>query len=289
MIGTGVVGLAAAHALLARGLTVTVLGPRPAGAAGQGSAPAGAMLSPFSEVDASQPEARVELEVGQRLKAFARYPAWLDELAAASRQPPIPLVPGTWVVATAAERDDLAAIARAAHGATHPAEPHHSTDHTGLAQGAESAAALWLPTEPSLDITRLLLFRLPRSRTPSASDGSSRRRPCPPRTRQPRIRLRHPPRSPLPRTRASPHPRRRSRPDHRPSRSEHGHAPGHLPLRSTDPHRGQAHLVWDLRRWDEQVRRRGVRRWHYPAVSVGLSEARTARETLVAPVERAAI
>jgi glycine oxidase len=156
VVGTGVIGLAAAHELLARGLTVTVLGPRPAAAPGQASAAAGAMLSLFSEVDAGQPAARVELEVGQRLKAFARYPAWLDGLAAASGHPPVQLVPGTWVVAGDAELDDLAVIAQAARAATHPAELHRGGDVDGLQPDVAPAAALWLPTEPSLDITRLL-------------------------------------------------------------------------------------------------------------------------------------
>src|SRR6266540_3379231 len=130
--------------------------PRPASAPGQASAAAGAMLSLFSEVDAAQPDARIELEVSQRLKSFARYPAWLDGLAAASGQPPVPLVAGTWVVATDAERGDVAAIARAARSAAHPAELHRGADVTGLRPEVAPATALWLPTEPSLDITRLL-------------------------------------------------------------------------------------------------------------------------------------
>jgi glycine/D-amino acid oxidase-like deaminating enzyme len=56
VVGAGVVEPAAVYALLDRGLTVAVLGPRPAVAPGQASAAAGAMLSLFSEVDASQPK-----------------------------------------------------------------------------------------------------------------------------------------------------------------------------------------------------------------------------------------
>nr|CEL17615.1 Glycine oxidase ThiO @ Opine oxidase subunit B [Kibdelosporangium sp. MJ126-NF4] len=156
VVGTGVVGLAAAHALLGCGLTVAVVGPRPASLPGQASAAAGAMLSPFSEVDASQPDTRVGLEVGQRLTSFARYPAWLDGLAAASGRPPVALVDGTWVVATDTERDDVAAIARAARAANHPAELHPGSDVDGLRPQVAPAVALWLPTEPSLDITHLL-------------------------------------------------------------------------------------------------------------------------------------
>ncbi|MEU4253717.1 hypothetical protein AB0F15_40630 [Amycolatopsis sp. NPDC026612] len=80
------------------------------------------MLSTFSEVDAAQFDERVALEVGQRLKASARYPAWLDGLTAASGHAPVPLAASTWVVANDA---DLAAIARAARSASHPAELHH--------------------------------------------------------------------------------------------------------------------------------------------------------------------
>ncbi|MEV6832111.1 FAD-dependent oxidoreductase [Amycolatopsis sp. NPDC051102] len=156
VVGTGVVGLAAAHELLARGFTVAVLGPRPGRASGQASAAAGAMLSLFSEVDATQPTERVELEVGHRLKAFARYPAWLDRLSAASGGPPVPLIAGTWVVADDGARDDVAAIARAARAASHPAELHDGADVDGLQPELGPAVALWLPTEPSLDVARLL-------------------------------------------------------------------------------------------------------------------------------------
>ncbi|OLZ43175.1 hypothetical protein BS329_40230 [Amycolatopsis coloradensis] len=156
VVGTGVIGLAAAHTLLGRGLTVALIGPSPMAAPGQASAAAGAMLSPFSEVDAAQAAERVELEVGQRLRSLARYPSWLAGLADAAAQPPVPLAEGTWVVATDAERADLAAIARAAHSASHPAELHHGTDVDGLRPETAATAALWLPTEPSLDITCLL-------------------------------------------------------------------------------------------------------------------------------------
>ncbi len=156
VIGTGVVGLATAHELLSRGLTVTVIGPRPGRAPGQASAAAGAMLSLFSEADAEQPPDRIELEVRHRLKAFARYPAWLDQLAGLSGQPEVPLAPGTWVVATDTEQDHLDTIARAARAATHPAELHDQTAVDGLQPHTRPAAALWLSSEPSIDITRLL-------------------------------------------------------------------------------------------------------------------------------------
>ncbi|MET8997139.1 FAD-dependent oxidoreductase [Amycolatopsis sp. NPDC004169] len=156
VVGTGVVGLATAHELLTRGLSVAVLGPPPAAACGQASAAAGAMLSLFAEVDATQPAERVDLEVGQRLKAFARYPAWVSGLAAVSGRPPVPLIAGTWVVADDDARKDVAAIAGAARAASHPAELHHGADVDGLQPDVAAAVVLWLPTEPSLDITRLL-------------------------------------------------------------------------------------------------------------------------------------
>ncbi|WP_228708154.1 NAD(P)/FAD-dependent oxidoreductase [Amycolatopsis keratiniphila] len=170
VIGTGVAGLATAHALLSRGLTVTVIGPRPGRVPGQASAAAGAMLSLFSEADAGQPPDRIELEVRHRLKAFARYPAWLDQLSGHSGHPEVPLAPGTWVVATDTERDHLETIAGAARAAAHPAELHDQAAVDGLQPSTRPAAALWLPSEPSVDITRLLstlaaaVVRHPRAR-----------------------------------------------------------------------------------------------------------------------------
>ncbi|GAA4554214.1 NAD(P)/FAD-dependent oxidoreductase [Amycolatopsis samaneae] len=156
VIGTGIVGMAVAYRLLRRGHTVTVIGPRPGpAAAGQATSAAGAMLSPFSEVDATQPEQRVALEVEHRLRALARYPAWLEEITATTGIP-MPLVPGTWVVATEDERESVAAIARAAHAAGHTAETAAGTHIDGLQPEVPPAVALWLPSEPAIDIARLL-------------------------------------------------------------------------------------------------------------------------------------
>ena len=51
VVGTGVVGLAVAAAVLQRGLSVTVVGPRGGAHRGQASRAAGAMLSTFSEIE----------------------------------------------------------------------------------------------------------------------------------------------------------------------------------------------------------------------------------------------
>ena len=153
VLGTGVVGLATAHRLLADGHAVTLIGPRPPAAAGQASGAAGAMLSIVSEVDAGQSAARVELEVEQRARAAARYPAWLESLAASSGTA-VPVATGTWVVAGHTESESLAAIAAAATQIGHAAEQHDAVD--GMRPDTRAAGALWLPTEASLDITRLL-------------------------------------------------------------------------------------------------------------------------------------
>ncbi|MGH3624953.1 MAG: FAD-dependent oxidoreductase [Sciscionella sp.] len=155
VVGAGVVGLAAAHELLARGHTVAVIGPRPGRSPWPASAASGAMLSMFSELDTGQPEQRTALEVGYRCQAHQRYPNWLASIEAASGSP-VDLVPGTWVVAAAAERATLDAISTAARAAGHPAELHTGTDVSGLAPDVPAAAALWLASECSLDSAQLL-------------------------------------------------------------------------------------------------------------------------------------
>ncbi|MBO0879783.1 MAG: FAD-binding oxidoreductase [Mycobacterium sp.] len=58
VVGTGALGLGVAWALLGRGLTVTVIGPRDGPHPGQASRAAGAMLSTFSEVEPGHDPAR---------------------------------------------------------------------------------------------------------------------------------------------------------------------------------------------------------------------------------------
>ena len=94
------------------------------------------------------------METGERLAAHEMYPGWLDRLGIGeqARQ-------GTWVLAPAGRRAWLDPIAAAATAAGHPAELHEPGDIPGLAAPRESAAALWLPTEASID-SRVLLEAL---------------------------------------------------------------------------------------------------------------------------------
>lgn len=146
VVGAGVVALAVAEELLARGLTVTVVGPYGGDHAGQASAAAGAMLSTFSEIEPGHPADRVAVETGERLAAHRAYPAWLSRLAA-SGQPAVSTIAGTWVLAPAGRLAQLAPIAAAARAAGHPAEEHDAGQIPGLRTPAGTAAALWLPTE----------------------------------------------------------------------------------------------------------------------------------------------
>jgi glycine oxidase len=154
VVGTGVVGLAVACELLDRGLRVTVAGPRGGDHRGQASRAAGAMLSTFSEIEPGHDPARVTVETGERLAAHEMYPGWLDRLGIGqqARQ-------GTWVLAPAGRRAWLDPIAAAATAAGHLSELHDPGDIPGLAAPRESAAALWLPTEASID-SRVLLDAL---------------------------------------------------------------------------------------------------------------------------------
>ena len=56
-----------------------------------------------------------------------------------------------WVLAPAGRRAWLDPIAAAATAAGHPAELHDAGEIPGLAAPAEAPAALWLPTEASID------------------------------------------------------------------------------------------------------------------------------------------
>jgi glycine oxidase len=150
VVGTGVTGLAVAWELLQRGMTVTVAGPRGGEHRGQASRAAGAMLSTFSEIEPGHDPARVKVETAERLAAHDLYPAWLDRLGTG------PARAGTWVLAPAGRRAWLGPIAAAALAAGHPAEHHDAGDIPGLAAPAESAGALWLPAEASIDSTTLL-------------------------------------------------------------------------------------------------------------------------------------
>jgi glycine oxidase len=150
VIGTGAVGLGVAWELLQRGLTVTVIGPRGGDHRGQASRAAGAMLSTFSEIEPGHDPARVAAETAERLAAHQMYPGWLDRLGTGQA------CQGTWVLALAGRRAWLDPIAAAATAAGHPAELHDAGEIPGLAAPAEAPAALWLPTEASIDSHVLL-------------------------------------------------------------------------------------------------------------------------------------
>ncbi|RBJ01719.1 FAD-dependent oxidoreductase, partial [Micromonospora provocatoris] len=151
--GSGLLGLATAFELLSRDLDVTVVGPRTGDHAGQASRAAGAMLTVFSEVEASHDPQRVSVEVGERLAARTGYEAWLDRVGTASKQT-VRLVPGVWVIGNGYGPDDAAnlrAIAKAAEGHGCRAEFASPTAVPGLAPQVRAHEALWLPDEASVD------------------------------------------------------------------------------------------------------------------------------------------
>jgi glycine oxidase len=155
VVGVGVVALAVAEELLARGLTVAVIGPHGGDHAGQAARAAGAMLSTFSEIEAGHPSERVAVETGERLAAHHAYPAWLSRLAA-DGEPAVSTVAGTWVLAPAGRLAQLAPIAAAARAAGHSAEEHDAGQIPGLRTPVDTAGALWLPTEAGIDSSALM-------------------------------------------------------------------------------------------------------------------------------------
>ncbi|WP_025619903.1 FAD-dependent oxidoreductase [Salinispora cortesiana] len=150
VVGAGVVALAVAEELLARGLTVAVIGPYGGDHAGQATRAAGAMLSMFSEIEPGHPGDRVSVETGERLAAHRAYPAWLSRLAATGERV-VSTVAGTWVLAPAGRLAQLAPITAAARAAGHPAEEHDAGQIPGLHTPVDTAGALWLPTEARID------------------------------------------------------------------------------------------------------------------------------------------
>ncbi|WP_026274671.1 NAD(P)/FAD-dependent oxidoreductase [Salinispora pacifica] len=151
--GSGLLGLATAFELLSRDLDVTVVGPRTGSHTGQASRAAGAMLTVFSEVEASHEPQRVSLEVGERLAARTGYQAWLDRIGAASNRA-VRLVPGVWVVGNGYGPDDAAnlrAIAEAAESHGCRAEFASPATVPGLAPQVRAHEALWLPDEASIN------------------------------------------------------------------------------------------------------------------------------------------
>ncbi|MGI8313357.1 NAD(P)/FAD-dependent oxidoreductase [Saccharopolyspora hattusasensis] len=152
--GTGVIGLSVAWALLDRGLTVAVVGPRLGEHAGQASRAAGAMLPVFSEIDAHHATERSTIDTRERLAAHDAYPAWLERLTTADGAA-VTLNPGIWVVTEAGRTESLEAITAAADAAGHVAERYSGGEVPGLDPPVASEA-LWLPTEASIDSALLM-------------------------------------------------------------------------------------------------------------------------------------
>jgi glycine/D-amino acid oxidase-like deaminating enzyme len=155
VVGTGVVGLAVAAAVLARGLSVTVIGRRDGAHLGQASRAAGAMLSTFSEIEPGQDPDRVRVETAERLAANERYPEWLSTINTAAGTD-VQAVAGTWVLAQPGRSAHLHPIATAARAAGHCAEEHHPQDIAELTAPASCETALWLPGEARIDSAALL-------------------------------------------------------------------------------------------------------------------------------------
>ncbi len=156
--GNGLLGLSAAFELLRRDLTVTVIGPRAGDHQGQASRAAGAMLTVFSEVEASHPLHRAELEVGQRIAARQLYGTWLSDVNAAAGTS-VTLNPGVWVIGNGFGRDDdaeLKAIHAAAQRNGWAAEFGDVRDVEGLAPQHRAFAALLLAGEASVDPAAIL-------------------------------------------------------------------------------------------------------------------------------------
>jgi glycine/D-amino acid oxidase-like deaminating enzyme len=156
VVGTGVVGLAVACELLARGMRVAVVGPREGEHRGQGTRAAGAMLSTFSEIEPGHGAERVAVETAERLAAHEAYPRWLERIAAMGGGA-VEAPAGTWVLAPAGYRGHLAAIAAAARGAGHEAEEHDDARVIpGLRAPSGANGALWLPSEARVDTAALM-------------------------------------------------------------------------------------------------------------------------------------
>ncbi len=155
VVGTGVIGLAVTAELLARGMTVAVIGPDSGDCAGQATRAAGAMLSAFAEIEPRHNTQRTAVETAERLAAHAMYPTWLERIANDGGAP-LRVEPGTWVLAPAGRGKHLEPIAAAARAAGHPAEVHDPAQIPGLNPPPTSAGALWLPTEGRIDSAALM-------------------------------------------------------------------------------------------------------------------------------------
>lgn len=156
VVGSGIVGAAIVWRLAQDGRRVQwVTGP---GVLGSASAAAGAMLAVYSEVSAHQEAETRELEVATRAQGRARWDEWLPAISAASGAD-VELTPGIHVVGRGPQDAvNLGAIRSAAAAAGARCERVGPEDVPGLKpdRGWESAEALFLPDEASLDGGRLL-------------------------------------------------------------------------------------------------------------------------------------
>lgn len=155
VVGTGVIGLAVSAELLARGVTVAVVGPGSGDCPGQATRAAGAMLSSFSEIEPRHDTQHTAVQTTERVAAHAMYPTWLERINNDSGARLV-AEPGTWVLAPAGRRGHLEPIAAAARAAGHPAEVHNLGQIPGLDPPRTSAGALWLPTEARIDSAALM-------------------------------------------------------------------------------------------------------------------------------------
>ncbi len=154
VVGTGVISLAVSAELLARGVTVAIVGPGSGDCPGQATRPAGAMLSTFSEIEPRHGTQHTAVQTTERVAAHAMYPTWLERINNDSGARLV-AEPGTRVLAPAGRRGHLEPIAAAARAAGHPAEVHNPGQIPGLDPPRTSAGALWLPTEARIDSAAL--------------------------------------------------------------------------------------------------------------------------------------
>lgn len=158
VVGSGVLALATAFELVEQEANVVVIGPRDGTFPGQASRAAGAMLTVFSEVEASHPQERTAVEVAERVRARDSYDAWLARIGAASHHS-LDVVPGLWVIGNGLGVDDAAelkAIASATEQFGHRADFASAADIPGLAPQVRAHQAVWLPYEASIDTAALM-------------------------------------------------------------------------------------------------------------------------------------
>jgi glycine oxidase len=150
VVGSGIIGMACALELARAGISVQLIGHQVGRHEGQASRAAGAMLTTFSEVEASQALERVRLDVSERVAARSGYEAWLAGLAELGGID-VPVTPGVWVTASVPnDNKELDAIAAAAVAAGYATERHSPEDFPGL-YSETVFEALWVPGDAGVD------------------------------------------------------------------------------------------------------------------------------------------